>query len=106
MDPDLKERWIAALESGDYHWHKGSLSNDDGTGHCCLGVLCEVLKYKRDGTYYYDHDDFIVYSDGGTDEDTLANMTQDQLGDLVTINDDEPGAETYAPQVEYIKEWL
>jgi len=40
MKDDIKQRWIAALRSGDYAQGKGYLA----TGHkfCCLGVLCEL----------------------------------------------------------------
>lgn len=40
MNEDIKERWVAALESGSYKQVDGMLS--DGDGFCCLGVLCEI----------------------------------------------------------------
>ena len=40
MNPEIKERWIAALESGDYPKTKGVLKDEEG--YCCLGVLCEI----------------------------------------------------------------
>lgn len=49
MNPKIKERWLAALRSGDYKQTDGYLSiksavpNDDQfDGFCCLGVLCEI----------------------------------------------------------------
>lgn len=48
MKPEIKERWIAALESGEYAQTTGHLQiakSDDEKfpkGHCCLGVLCEL----------------------------------------------------------------
>lgn len=41
MINDLKIAWIAALRSGEYKQTRNALKNDEG--HCCLGVLCEVL---------------------------------------------------------------
>lgn len=37
MPKDLKDKWLAALRSGEYKQCKGTLS--DGEGYCCLGVL-------------------------------------------------------------------
>lgn len=42
MVPEIKERWVAALRSGDYRQTKGALRDSDG--FCCLGVLCEITK--------------------------------------------------------------
>lgn len=40
MNPELKQKWIAALESGEYKQARKVLY--DGEGYCCLGVLCRV----------------------------------------------------------------
>ena len=37
MPKDLKDKWLAALRSGEYKQCKSTLS--DGVGYCCLGVL-------------------------------------------------------------------
>jgi hypothetical protein len=42
MKPDIKERWIKALRSGEYKQTAGRL--DRNGSYCCLGVLCELLK--------------------------------------------------------------
>ncbi len=47
MNPEIKERWITALRSGNYGQVKGQLGVEiadqpDHSGYCCLGVLCEV----------------------------------------------------------------
>ena len=42
MKKEIAEKWVAALRSGDYTQHRGSLTNPPRTRHCCLGVLCEV----------------------------------------------------------------
>jgi hypothetical protein len=41
MDPYLKDRWVAALQSGKYQQGKGQLRKGDL--FCCLGVLADVL---------------------------------------------------------------
>lgn len=40
MDKELKDRWVAALRSGDYTQNKHYL--ETSCGNCCLGVLCRV----------------------------------------------------------------
>lgn len=40
MNKEIKERWIAALRSGEYSQSAGYLGTDEG--YCCLGVLCEI----------------------------------------------------------------
>ncbi len=56
MDADLKQRWVAALRSGEYTQGTNSLvANAPGTGqptHCCLGVLCELLEPGGDWSSY------------------------------------------------------
>lgn len=48
MNPEVKEEWVAALESGVYPQGKGKLTSLDGK-YCCLGVLCKLyLKYHDD----------------------------------------------------------
>ena len=41
MPPDIKQRWIDALRSGQYPQGHGRLQV--AGRFCCLGVLCEVL---------------------------------------------------------------
>lgn len=40
MNPEIKERWVARLESGEYSQDTEYLATGDG--YCCLGVLCEI----------------------------------------------------------------
>lgn len=44
MPKELKEKWFAALRSGEYQQGYGKLF--DGTGYCCLGVLQMVVDGK------------------------------------------------------------
>lgn len=39
---ERRERWIAALRSGDYERGHGALKRDGK--YCCLGVACEVYR--------------------------------------------------------------
>lgn len=40
MKAEIAEQWATALESGEFKQTKGCLF--DGTGYCCLGVLCKL----------------------------------------------------------------
>jgi len=51
MQKELKDKWVTALRSGDYEQAIGGLKvyEDDRLGHCCLGVLCDIV--DKDGWY-------------------------------------------------------
>jgi hypothetical protein len=40
MNPQIKQKWVDALRSGEYQQTKGRLHDEDG--FCCLGVLCDL----------------------------------------------------------------
>lgn len=40
MKKEIADRWIEALESGEYKQTTGALRNSKG--FCCLGVLCDL----------------------------------------------------------------
>lgn len=40
MNPEIKEKWIAALESGEYE--QGQQCLNDNNKFCCLGVLSDL----------------------------------------------------------------
>jgi hypothetical protein len=44
MNPEVKEKWLTALRSGDYAQGKGKLERvvDGQSKYCCLGVLCDL----------------------------------------------------------------
>lgn len=42
MDQELKDRWVAALRSGDYSQARNSLRVAD-IGYCCLDVLADLI---------------------------------------------------------------
>lgn len=41
MKPEVKEKWVAALRSGEHEQGTAGALNESGQ-LCCLGVLCEV----------------------------------------------------------------
>jgi hypothetical protein len=44
MTPELKQKWLDALRSGNYVQGEGTLNK--GGKMCCLGVLCDVAGYE------------------------------------------------------------
>ena len=40
MNPEVKQKWIDALRSGEYE--QGSEKLRSVSGYCCLGVLCDI----------------------------------------------------------------
>lgn len=43
IDQTTKDKWLAALRSGDYKQTKGKLSTTHGKRFCCLGVLADII---------------------------------------------------------------
>jgi len=40
MNPQIKQKWVDALRSGEYQQTQERLRKEDG--FCCLGVLCDL----------------------------------------------------------------
>jgi hypothetical protein len=40
MNPQIKQKWVDALRSGEYQQTQNYLRTDNG--FCCLGVLCDL----------------------------------------------------------------
>lgn len=60
--PEVKEKWVAALLSGDYTQGHNMLRDYDG-GYCCLGVLCDLA--AKAGVGHWDEGDFTLFVVGG-----------------------------------------
>ena len=43
IDPEIKVAWVAALRSDAYKQDSSSFQLVGEHGHCCLGVLCDIL---------------------------------------------------------------
>lgn len=53
MDIELKNKWLAALRSGQYTQTQGMLKSCE-SGFCCLGVLADIMedaKWSPETTY-------------------------------------------------------
>lgn len=49
MNPEIKQKWVDALRSGNYHQGEGSLKDNDK--FCCLGVLCDLYLKENGGEW-------------------------------------------------------
>lgn len=114
MSKPLIDRWIEALESGEYPQCKGGLHKDNG--YCCLGVLVE-LEYGPDVwrahvealgqiCYGYGDDDYgdvlTDYPDNAlTDKIEIDSHYRLELSILAIMNDE---GKSFAEIASYIRE--
>ena len=57
MNPQIKQKWVDALRSGDYQQTKGRLRKEDE--FCCLGVLCDL--YGKENNVEWQHNEVDDY---------------------------------------------
>lgn len=114
MTPELKQRWITALTDGFYQHTTGYLKshNPDNfreVGHCCLGVLCELVgaTIRSDGTDAIYQGDISAHEDGWYIPEVLAEELGITFGDqdrLADLNDAEKGPKFPQPVIDYIQD--
>jgi len=88
MNPNAK-LWTDALRSGEYQQTAGTMHRhtaiDHPTGHCCLGVACEVYSQANPGRLSrYETRDWTKFTasddPGGGSHDVLPGIVRDWLG--------------------------
>jgi hypothetical protein len=57
MNPQIKQKWVSALRSGDYKQTQNRLHNE--YGFCCLGVLCDL--YRKENQLEWQHNEVDGY---------------------------------------------
>jgi hypothetical protein len=98
MTKDFRDKWCAALRSGEYNQIQGSLHTSEG--YCCLGVACElesgsgIWKPLRE----LDPEEYLVekYKTNENEETALTNARLSRIGlscdgmdTLADLNDQE-----------------
>ena len=59
MNPQIKQKWLNALRSGEYQQTQERLRKEDG--FCCLGVLCDLYIKENNVEWEIDEDDRYRY---------------------------------------------
>lgn len=115
LNPDFKEKWLTALESGQYQQTTGVLH--DGQSYCCLGVACAVLGAtfvdrlvgEPDDEFAHNYRPMLNDTDLGDDQAlgyeglTATGLTQAEQEVLYNMND---GGSSFVEIAAYIRENL
>lgn len=105
MDAVTKDKWVAALRSGDYQQGRSRLVHEGRSGkfYCCLGVLCDVLGYKQIDITEYQNDALgFVTPDGKRVEFAIGDervLTMHHESMLMQQND---GGDSFAQIAQWI----
>lgn len=107
MKPEIKQKWIAALRSGEYEQGKAFLKYDNK--FCCLGVLCDLHAKETGaewdmwcGSYlYYDADTMIPQqvADWAGIPYTYINIDRNGNGNIVWIHSKNKVTPTYLAEL-------
>ena len=95
----LIDKWINALESGEYKQGKHNLRTNDDT-FCCLGVLCDIAVKEgilKEPVVLKD-DDFYTYEDEGSKKQNNYNMLPSRLADIMGMTVDGSYYPKYDPK--------
>jgi hypothetical protein len=113
MKPEIKERWVAALRSGEYEQGVGYLNiADDGVNrYCCLGVLCDILSddYLDFSKHVIDNKTYYGYAkqESGVLSDyqlKIIDLKFGEAGQLIALNDTD--LKSFDAIADYIEEHL
>ena len=83
MKQEWKDKWVAALKSGNYEQGTGCLRNKDR--FCCLGVLCDIINKelevgKWDNKYFNNNDHYVFRINDTIDHGGLPLQIQEIAG--------------------------
>lgn len=108
MNPEVKDKWIDALTSGEYE--QGILYLKKGNNYCCLGVLCDLFIKEHPGTVEWESsgaaNDFIFDSTSALPDQVRewSGVSEYEEADLMELNDRE--GKSFEDIADYIKESL
>lgn len=110
LPEEFKQKWVAALRSGEHKQCKSSLYDRSLDGYCCLGVaglVCDVPKETMDGKAYFciDSDtDTRLRPMNGYPEILATDLNSDVRSRLSTMND--YGGKSFSEIAQYIEDNL
>ena len=89
MNKEIKDKWVAALESGEYRQTQRQLK--DWQGFCCLGVLCDIHA-KEVGTMWVTENNSASYLQKHAtlpkEVEEWAGIDRQNWRELISLNDD------------------
>lgn len=110
MNKEIKDKWVAALESGEYEQGKGKLKRDNK--FCCLGVLTDIYIKENNLEWEENENDYCLL-DGFSETLSIsvrewAEMNKESkqtiLPELINLNDSQ--SKTFKQIAKVIKETL
>ncbi len=97
MEKELKDKWVAALRSGEYRQGKYELYDRDES-FCCLGVLCAVAGIGIDAS----GNSCVGVKKGGSGYDPIRDLIgREAVPVLMEMNDNE--GKTFPEIADYIE---
>ena len=89
MNAEVKEQWVAALESGDYDQCRGYLHS--GMGYCCLGVLTELyIQAHPEGRGWQPSSSKSSVFSFGSSDDRLTSLLPEVVQEWAGLKSDSP----------------
>lgn len=102
LNPEIGSMWVEALRNGTYSQTRCVLQRD-GEGHCCLGVLCDLVDPTGWGTPT--SSSLVHHRDMGSSPSRgvlmRAGLQLSEAGHLAHMND---SGKTFAEIADYIEQ--
>lgn len=86
MNREIKEKWVAALRSGEYKQGMGQLRDSSDSRFCCLGVLTD-LYIKETGQGKWDSN---FFRSGNKDGNLFSGFTPEPVRVWAGLRDRNP----------------
>ena len=99
MDKELRDKWVAALRSGEYQQGKGYLKDIDGY-YCCLGVCADVI--NKDA-WVHNPDVLGDWSWNGEMDSLPEEIVPDEIQSTLIRKNDDMG-ESFSEIADWIEE--
>jgi hypothetical protein len=110
MNPQIKQKWVSALRSGEYQQTQRYLRTDNG--FCCLGVLCDLYGKENNvewnlanNGHNYEFQEFESYLPSSVVEwsgiEEVNPLVNDEESTLANLNDSGSTFEQIADVIEH-----
>lgn len=111
MNREWRDKWCAALRSGEYKKTTGQLREGDcqNSTYCAMGVLAAIMRPEPEhwnGVYFVSHGEKY---DAGLPRDLLreAGLSSFEQSDIIELNDEgDPEEESYPLTFNEIADWI